>query len=766
MRNLFLLTALFLLGIPCWAQGVYTAASCSLTDVNACIKSSASTCNLAGGGTGAHTVVDGDTVKVPAGNCTWSGAGSAISIPQGVGISIIGAGNVPVVSGVATTCSNPAIYTCITDSLTSGSLIGMTLQCAGASCQSTARISGFTFFPTLPATGYGNPIFFGGICSSTDCPKARFDHNTIPSSWFSASGVQDASFIIANNTFGVADHNFVGDTSTAGEGIGLANVGNGTWMNVGIAGDNSWAQPDTFGTGQAFYLENNTFNFAYGTDMDFPDNVHSGGGRAVCRFNTFTQITIISGCSNHGTDTNAPRRSGRQLEFYANTATCPTSCNALIGDRGGVSLVFGNQLTSGSANHVHVVDVQRRWRVAPVFNSCDGSTAFDTNDGVTYFTGTIGSVSGAGSPWVVTDSGTPGWTTNQWSLYSLHDTTSPSTGGFTMSATGSNTLTDAVITTGSAGAYNPTAGHGYQILRATVCMDQPARGAGALIIRTDNVNATGPKLQSTGLPGPVNQALDPIYVMINSTSGGATISDSFSTATGSIVANQDFYTEAVNGAAQSNSTTPFNGTSGVGHGTRANRPTTCTTGVGYYSTDQGSWNTNSVNFPGQSFSQGVLDICTATNTWTNAVYTPYTYPHPLITASLAPVLSFSPLPLLIGQVPIGFTSNPVTETITNTGNANLVTTSITIGNVGFTVVNNTCGSPAMITQAIPGTGFTLAPNASCTFQVTYAPTVLGVVIDFLNVTGNQSPSPIALNLDGIGTGPPAPTPVMNAAVFH
>ena len=63
----------------------------------------------------------------------------------------------------------------------------------------------------------------------------------------------------------------------------------------------------------------------------------------------------------------------------------------------------------------------------------------------------------------------------------------------------------------------------------------------------------------------------------------------------------------------------------MGFGTLANRPTTCTTnslepggGVGYFATDQGA--------------SGTLYRCSATNTWT-VHYTPYAYPHPLVSGS-------------------------------------------------------------------------------------------------------------------------------------
>jgi hypothetical protein len=82
-----------------------------------------------------------------------------------------------------------------------------------------------------------------------------------------------------------------------------------------------------------------------------------------------------------------------------------------------------------------------------------------------------------------------------------------------------------------------------------------------------------------------------------------------------------------------NYTASFTGATGVGSGTLASRPATCTSGVGYWATDQGSWNT-----VGPS---GLFYKCTSTNTWT-LYYTPLTYPHPLrgvgsVTPLAAPV---------------------------------------------------------------------------------------------------------------------------------
>jgi hypothetical protein len=123
-------------------------------------------------------------------------------------------------------------------------------------------------------------------------------------------------------------------------------------------------------------------------------------------------------------------------------------------------------------------------------------------------------------------------------------------------------------------------------------------------------------------------ALQPMYIWNNAWTDDASmvplyIANPWSVSNPSvedhIVADRDYY-NAVSKDAQTTSSSPFNGTTGMGFGTLARRPSTCTTGaesgggVGYFATNDGP--------------QGTLYRCSATNTWT-VQYTPYTYPHPL-----------------------------------------------------------------------------------------------------------------------------------------
>lgn len=595
---------IFLFFAPCVkAQGTHTAASCNWSDVNAIINGPT------------HTAVSGDTINIPPGSCTWT---SGISVPSGVGITIIGNGtpnSTPTTTGASASCSN----TTITDDVPSGALFSMTPTYGNA----TSRLSCMKLLPFTPNPGFGSPIQVVGTCTASGCPNLRIDNLTGPTSW-SGIGISDDTFAIAVNVFGVADHNTMGDVAPSNNGVDFINVSHASWLGTGGYGDKSWASADTFGTAQAFYLENNDIKYGLGTDTD--TNVGTGGGgRWVCRFNTFENISTGGGCGDHGTDTTGRARGGRQYEIYDNTGICTNStlgCPGFGAGRSGTGIYFGNSFTNsggGFFKNIAVIDIQRRWRTDSPWGTCDGSSPWDADDGTTYYSGIIASVSFGGANYTITDLGLSGWTTNlsvsKGTPYSAHDVTNG--GGFEIGSKGSNTLTsyNDCSPSSCAGVIAPVVGNTYNILRATVCIDQIARGAGLL------VQGSTPTLVSTGNPGAVAEALDPIYEMEDSLPSGSTY-PTITSATQALIANRDYYSEGTNQAAQTSTTSPFNGSTGTGHGTLANRPASCTPSVGYWATDQGSWNQSG------SGGQGQLYICTATNTWTLS-YTPYTYPHPL-----------------------------------------------------------------------------------------------------------------------------------------
>ena len=116
------------------------------------------------------------------------------------------------------------------------------------------------------------------------------------------------------------------------------------------------------------------------------------------------------------------------------------------------------------------------------------------------------------------------------------------------------------------------------------------------------------------------QISEPAYLWGNTWNGSSPVAINIRNGSSAwIVANRDYYNHAI----------PFNGTSGVGVGTLASRPATCTAGVAYWATDQGKWNSTTTGPDGQLYK------CTATNTW-SLYYIPYTYPHPLRSSSSLP----------------------------------------------------------------------------------------------------------------------------------
>jgi hypothetical protein len=609
-----LLLLLLSLAVPCFA-GTYTAASCNYNDVNACVNSGSGTCSPA-----THTAVNGDTINIPSGSCSWA---NTLTISN-ICIYLLGSGSPNSGSG---TTGPGTINTTITDTLNNGSPIieftGIPESGCGTFSQ-YARVSTLIISPGGSVTAGIGPISAIGVCTSGGCPYIRVDNINF-SGWTQGNGSAVAWMVRTDGLFGVMDHNSI----TSSDGLML--LGNSVlsaYLGVGSYGDNSWNQPLTLGTASAMYFENNSLTAFATQDCDQAPATEGltgiGGCRDVVRYNTLVSYTN-SVAYYHGTDTTQRPRGGLQIEIYGNTATCTNAtqgCSQSIMDfRSGTGVIFGNSISvSGGAfiGNFVALDTQRRWRdITTPWGLCNGSSPYDTNDGTIYvsstYTGTTGSTT-------LTDS-TQTWTTNQWvdsgDPYAMLDVTQD--GGTLAEAPtleiGSNTATTATPET-DGGTWSWTNGDSYRIQRASVCVDQPGRSL--------SISYSG----STPSPSsPANETLTPIYEWDDA---GTTLHGNFGSATQALIANRDYYTDNQSGQ-QTSSSSPFNGTTGVGWGTLARRPTTCTKGVGY------------AEYASGAFVQ--LDICTATNTWTSAEYATYTYPHPLDGG-----MSLAPAPWLFAEV--------------------------------------------------------------------------------------------------------------------
>lgn len=560
------------------SAGTYTAATCSRADVNAVINGPT------------HTAVDGDTIIIPAGSCTWT-SGIAVT---GVGITITGQGTPN--TGASTVGAGTPTTTIIDNS--SASLITVT----GLTYGQTMKVELLSLQPLISSTD--SPLFFAGTCTSSGCPKLRVDNINFVTGW--NGKLPWSGLTICDGFYAVFDHNSASESIIGNPA--LVQVHFSAWLGVGDYGDNSFASADTYGTEAAVYIENNLLDGVSGTENDVGPFGHAGGSRYVCRFNTVTNLPGAGLCSAHGTSWLGRERGQRQLEVYGNTVSITGTGDAGEGINSGTGMVFGNSWT-GFINKVVSLDVPRDWHSASPWNYCDGSQLWDTNDtngggGNTAYVYGSGTITTGGSATTLSDT-SKSWTTNQWqnngNPYSIHDVTTGAGSDIL-----SNSGTQYTVNNGN-GYLTWTVGDSYQILRANVCMDQVGR--------------TGGTLYSGSSPTPssaASQTLDPVYEWNNTVSGGAAPVTSASVR---LVADRDYYFESHNQAAQTSSTSPFNGSTGTGHGTLANRPTACTTGVAYWATDQGSWNSGSGG-------QGQLYRCTSTNTWT-LFYTPYAYPHPL-----------------------------------------------------------------------------------------------------------------------------------------
>jgi len=426
------------------------------------------------------------------------------------------------------------------------------------------RLAGITFEGGTGSVKYNGFIQVGGSSQNI-----RFDHMHLDPATYS-SGQATAGTRWGGCTAGVVDH-IIWDASSGSVNNAIQDYNDGGCFgdSAGL-GHGSWANPTNFGTAANYlYAENNVFNNGSSNDC-------LEGGKFVSRFNTYNESGPSPTIQTHPTGSDGGFRGCRAQEDYENTMTAKGYLNANIWINSGTALVWGNTAPSSSIgggtgykNFIELLSTRQNNNTYPQTATPNGwgycGTAFN----------------GTGSNWDQNSNTSSGYRCLDQAGLGQGQLLS---GGFTSDGSGTNNMKNTVTgcTSGSACAWP-------------------------------------------------NEALEPIYEWMDSYSlvpaNPSSLLDSTSEPTAYFV-NSDYY-EWCNPSSVSGCTN-FTGaatvgspsTGGVGSGTLAARPSTCTTGVAYWATDQGSWNTSG------SGPQGELFKCTATNTWT-LFYTPLAYPHPL-----------------------------------------------------------------------------------------------------------------------------------------
>jgi hypothetical protein len=546
----------------------------------------ATSCSQAHVETALSAVTAGGTVLIPAGTCTWTTGIDWLTMPANV--TIQGAGDLTTLGGDSDTV--------IIDSYQSSNpLIRLTASATGV-----LRVTGLTF----QGGSSGDNIKVGGVIAFSSATQStiRLDHSHFINSTYSTVYGRAGSSAGFSGTYGVVDNNIFDESDNAVRIFGVP------------SSFQRWADPTGLGGSDFLFFEDNDF-------IEKTANDCQGAGKFVFRYNTFTS----SGIQVH--PTGAQHRGCRAWEIYGNTfqgLNDPPSYVVFFVSSG-VGVVWGNSVTTEGYKNFIAAYSMRRNDVT--------YTATATPNGWGYCgpgraSGTVNVSSGAGT--TLTRASGDNFNTTDWPADSMIFVDGASFEVASVESTTSLTIRQAnqgplpstkaglsgvAYSVGSNWDGNTSASTGWP------CMDQPGQGQGDLLTgEFPNVTNSATGCISTQSCAWPRQALEPTREWLNLPFtpapgyGGSFFTTTF---TDVLQADRDYYIY----------TASFTGASGIGSGARSSRPSTCTTGTAWWSTDQGgNWNTSN-----GGANDGTLDVCTATNTWTNASYTPYTYPHPLRT---------------------------------------------------------------------------------------------------------------------------------------
>ncbi len=300
----------------------YKAISILAVGISACLFSAvsgfaanidASSCSQSHVASALNAADYGDTVTVPAGNCTWT---SGVTVK---GKTLIGAGKDT--SGTVITMHTAQIFAVITHP------------------SYNTRVSGFRLMSTSQATGGGRVIYINEARGGLSEKPVRIDHIYIGNGW-TGSSYRHTGAITANCAYGVVDH------------VEFNEVGKEV-MYVNCTTEDTWDTnpgPVNFGSDEFLFIEDCTWVHTHDSGSEHAI-MSDGSGKYVARHNSITGSLNID---SHGYCGSGIYDSGtRASEIYRNTWNMNLSSRPnLINFRGGPGYVWGNTISeSGSLNY-------------------------------------------------------------------------------------------------------------------------------------------------------------------------------------------------------------------------------------------------------------------------------------------------------------------------------------------------------------------------------------------------------------------------------
>jgi hypothetical protein len=491
-----------------------------------------------------------------------------------------------------------------------------------------------------------------------------------------------------------------------------------SWSSDGY-GHVSWASDSTLGSTEQIIAEDMQINGFCGGYCPGWDAF--AGARYTLRFSKVTNAQVVQ----HGLDTPTPWRGTMQWEYYRNVLSNTNMGGvSMLPLRGGYGRMFDNYHTTNQGGGVADIWYQRGHQHPPgnlplfyLYGDCRVRTIESI--------ACTGGVATVTMPAVGADQTSSGFTADVWATIS-----GSSVGNYngTVKVTGPQHTFQLNRQLQRTFTYNATCGgpatggtvavamDGNTNVGGYACMDGIGRGKGR--------NYANSALFAGSFPGAANQEVQRSYFFNNKVNGAISgvFASSGVTDPLSGAENQDYYNQDNTNCAPN----AGNCALGIGRGTLAQRPASCTNGVGWWATDQGSWNNETAaqhnNHDPSSLTHtlgedGLQYQCVG-GVW-QLNYTPPAYPHSLLTGG-------------------GGNSPPSLSISSHSGEVNTTAATASIvgtcsDDVGCPVVTYSCAPACGSGNMVGVTNVTLTANlptgvSTWTFSVTDAGSLTSSVI--------------------------------------